>query len=33
VWAGGNKIVEGGRHRFRGRARDAFNSTVRRLVA
>jgi len=33
VWAGGTKVVEGGRHRLRERARDAFNSTVRRLVA
>ena len=33
VWAGGNKVVEGGRHRLRQKARDAFNSTVRRLVA
>src|SRR5260370_3670848 len=33
VWAGGNKVVEGGCHRLRQKARDAFNSTVRRLVA
>ena len=33
VWSGGNKVVEGGRHRLRQKARDAFNSTVRRLVA
>ena len=33
VWAGGNKVVEGGRHRLRQNARDAFNATVRRLVA
>jgi formimidoylglutamate deiminase len=33
VWAGGNKIVEGGRHRFRRRARENFNAAVRRLVA
>ncbi|MCA6116426.1 formimidoylglutamate deiminase [Bradyrhizobium sp. WSM 1738] len=33
VWAGGNKVVEGGRHRLRQKARDAFNATVRRLVA
>ena len=33
VWAGGTKVVEGGRHRLRQKARDAFNSTVRRLVA
>ena len=33
VWAGGNKVVEGGHHRLRDKARDAFNLTVRRLVA
>jgi formimidoylglutamate deiminase len=33
VWAGGNKVVEGGRHRLRERARDTFNATVRRLAA
>jgi formimidoylglutamate deiminase len=33
VWAGGNKVVEGGRHRLRQQARDAFNAAVRRLVA
>jgi formimidoylglutamate deiminase len=33
VWTNGNKIVEGGRHRLRERARDRFNTTVRRLVA
>jgi formimidoylglutamate deiminase len=33
VWTNGNKIVEGGRHRLRERARDRFNATVRRLVA
>src|SRR6185369_3269773 len=33
VWAGGSKVVAGGRHRLRQSARDAFNSTVRRLVA
>ena len=33
VWAGGNKVVEGGRHRLREKARDAFNTTMRRLVA
>jgi len=33
VWAGGNKVVEGGRHRLRQKARDAFNAAVRRLVA
>ena len=33
VWARGAKVVEGGRHRRRGKAREAFNATVRRLVA
>jgi len=33
VWAGGNKVVEGGRHRLRERARDTFNAAVRRLAA
>jgi formimidoylglutamate deiminase len=33
VWAGGNKVVEGGRHRLRKKARDAFNAAVRRLAA
>ncbi|TQF35152.1 N-formimino-L-glutamate deiminase [Bradyrhizobium sp. UNPF46] len=33
VWAGGNKVVEGGRHRLRQMARERFNATVRRLVA
>ncbi len=33
VWAGGNKLVEGGRHRLRERARAQFNATVRRLLA
>jgi formimidoylglutamate deiminase len=33
VWAGGNKVVEDGRHRLRQKAREAFNATVRRLVA
>jgi formimidoylglutamate deiminase len=33
VWAGGNKIVEGGRHRLRRTARDTFNASVRRLAA
>ncbi|MGY3622688.1 formimidoylglutamate deiminase [Bradyrhizobium sp. USDA 10063] len=33
VWAGGNKVVEGGRHRLRERARAEFNATVRRLLA
>jgi formimidoylglutamate deiminase len=33
VWAGGSKVVEGGRHGLRSRARERFNATVRRLVA
>jgi formimidoylglutamate deiminase len=33
VWASGNKVVEGGRHRLRERARDTFNAAVRRLIA
>jgi cytosine/adenosine deaminase-related metal-dependent hydrolase len=33
VWAGGNKVVEGGRHRLRQAARQRFNTAVRRLVA
>jgi formimidoylglutamate deiminase len=33
VWARGVKVVEGGRHRLRQRARETFNVTVRRLVA
>ena len=33
VWAGGNKVVEGGRHRLRRAARERFNAAVRRLVA
>ena len=33
VWTGGNKVVEGGRHRLRQKARDTFNAAVRRLVA
>ena len=33
VWAGGNKVVEGGRHRHRLKARETFNAAVRRLVA
>jgi len=33
VWAGGNKVVEGGRHRLRAKARDMFNAAVRRLAA
>jgi formimidoylglutamate deiminase len=33
VWAGGSKVVENGHHRLRQKARDAFNLTMRRLVA
>jgi formimidoylglutamate deiminase len=33
VWAGGDKVVEGGRHRLRQTARDRFNATIRSLVA
>jgi cytosine/adenosine deaminase-related metal-dependent hydrolase len=33
VWAGGDKVVEGGRHRLRQAARERFNAAVRRLVA
>ncbi len=33
VWAGGKKLVEGGRHALRQTARERFNATVRRLVA
>ena len=33
VWAGGNKVVEGGHHRLRRKARETFNAAVRRLVA
>lgn len=33
VWAGGNKVVEAGRHRLRQSARGAFNAAMRRLVA
>jgi formimidoylglutamate deiminase len=33
VWAGGNKVVEGGRHRLRDKARERFNRAMRRLVA
>jgi formimidoylglutamate deiminase len=33
VWAGGDKVVEGGRHRLRQAAREHFNASVRRLVA
>jgi formimidoylglutamate deiminase len=33
VWAGGDKVVEAGRHRLRQPARARFNASVRRLVA
>ncbi|MFK4530663.1 formimidoylglutamate deiminase [Bradyrhizobium japonicum] len=33
VWAGGHKVVEGGRHRLRQTSRERFNAAVRRLVA
>ncbi|MET4256183.1 formimidoylglutamate deiminase [Bradyrhizobium sp. S3.12.5] len=33
VWAGGNKVVEGGQHKLRRSARERFNASVRRLVA
>src|SRR6516225_9005777 len=33
VWAGGHKVVEGGRHHLRRKARDQFNTTIRRLLA
>ena len=33
VFAGGDKVVAGGRHRLRTRAREQFNATVRRLLA
>ncbi|WFU59114.1 formimidoylglutamate deiminase [Bradyrhizobium pachyrhizi] len=33
VWAGGDKVVAGGRHRLRDKAREQFNASVRRLVA
>jgi len=33
VWAGGNKVVEGGRHHLREKVRDTFNAVVRRLAA
>jgi formiminoglutamate deiminase len=33
VWAGGDKVVEGGRHRLRQTARERFNASVRRLLA
>lgn len=33
VWAGGNKVVESGRHQLHQAARERFNASVRRLVA
>lgn len=33
VWVGGDKVVEGGRHKLRQAARERFNASVRRLVA
>lgn len=33
VWAGGHRVVEGGCHKLRRRARERFNATVRRLTA
>ena len=33
VWAGGDKVVEGGRHRLREMARARFNAAIQRLVA
>jgi formimidoylglutamate deiminase len=33
VWAGGTKVVAGGSHRLREKARERFNATVRRLLA
>jgi formimidoylglutamate deiminase len=33
VWAGGHKVVEGGCHGLRPKARDQFNATIRRLLA
>ncbi|MCC8977796.1 formimidoylglutamate deiminase [Bradyrhizobium acaciae] len=33
VWAGGDKVVAGGRHRLRDMSRERFNACVRRLVA
>ncbi|MGL3214855.1 formimidoylglutamate deiminase [Bradyrhizobium sp. BR 1433] len=33
VWASGDKVVAGGRHRLRDKAREQFNASVRRLVA
>lgn len=33
VWAGGQKVVEDGRHKLRQSTRERFNTVVRRLVA
>lgn len=33
VWAGGNKVVGGGRHKLHQTARERFNASVRRLIA
>jgi len=33
VWTSGNKVVEGGHHRLRQKARETFNAAVRRLAA
>jgi len=33
VWTSGNKVVKGGHHRLRRKARDTFNAAVRRLIA
>jgi formimidoylglutamate deiminase len=33
VWAGGNKVVEGGRHRLHEIARENFNATIRRIAS
>jgi formiminoglutamate deiminase len=33
VWAGGDKVVEGGQHRLRQAARERFNVSMRRLIA
>jgi formimidoylglutamate deiminase len=33
VWANGDKVVDGGVHRLRCKARDGFNAAVRRLLA
>jgi formimidoylglutamate deiminase len=33
VWAGGDKVVAGGRHRLRRKAREAFSAAMRRFLA